>query len=176
MENVMWLNYFDQVPKTTTMKHYLLALPLLSLLFTTAGCYKSKVNHPIGNRREMLTGSSWRIGELRDNGNVVSPGCKTDDTWVFSSDGGTGYIDDGMDRCSAEDNTTFNYSVTGDQRFVYILYMSNPTTYGTYHTDSHRLDFEFVYMTENELCVKYYDRGAQTGQEHQYEIRFDRVR
>ena len=156
------------------MKTRLFFLPILILLMASS-CHKDKYNKPIGNRREMLTGSTWRVNEIIEDGASATPTCKLDDLWVFSSDGGNGYLDDGADRCSEEDNTTFTYSVTGDQRFVYLYNMSNPTTYGTHLTDSYRLSFEFLYMTEREMIVKYYDQEGEDGMNHHYKIRFLRV-
>lgn len=160
------------MPKT--MKPKLLFVPLLVLLLA-GSCEREKTNQPVGNRREMLTGSTWRIGQYIVDGVITSPECKTDDLWVFSEDGGNGYIDDGADRCTDEENTTFTYSVTGDQRHLYLYYMSNRTTYGTYMSDSYRLDWDFVYMTERELIVRYYDMNGQDGRGHLYEIRMVRV-
>ena len=160
------------MPKT--MKPKLLFVPLLVLLLA-GSCEREKTNQPVGNRREMLTGSTWRIGQYIVDGVITSPECKTDDLWVFSEDGGNGYIDDGADRCTDEENTTFTYSVTGDQRHLYLYYMSNRTTYGTYMSDSYRLDWDFVYMTERELIVRYYYMNCQDGRGHLYDIRMVRL-
>ena len=156
------------------MKVKLLYVSIL-LLLLAAGCDKDKYNKPIGNRREMVAGSTWRVGEIKDNGTVTSLGCKHDDLWVFSPDGGNGYIDDGNDRCNTEDNTTFSYEVTGDQRSVHMWNMDNKTDYGAHFHETWWLSFEFIYMTESEMIVRYYDDQGLDGRQHHYEIRFVRA-
>lgn len=146
------------------------------LIIAFSSCYKGKYNQPIGDRRVMLIGSTYKIASITDNGVDIALGCKADDIWYFNADGGNGYIDDGTNRCTMNTaNTTYTYGVTGDQRFLYIWNMSDTTTYGTYLTDSYRLDFEITYMTAVELDVKYYDLKGADGKSHQYQIKFMKI-
>lgn len=154
-------------------KNLLLLVPVFLLLALASCTKKSRHNYEIGDRLKMINGTKWRLSNLVDNGKSVPMGCKADDIWVFGVDGHS-YIDDGANSCGVMDSIAFTYGITGDQRFLYLWDMA-AKTYGSYHTDSERLDAEITYFTPTELGIKYYDQGTSPSTSHQYEIAFVRI-
>lgn len=147
----------------------LLSAMLIALSF---GCNKpDKVNQPIGNRSDMLQGSTWRLSSMKDNGSEVGASCKLNDIWIFN-EGGTGSKDDGGDRCTPDDEqvSTFRWFTSGDQRILEI-YQYSGTDYGV-QLDTKWMDWEFTYMTPDELDIKYY--AVINGVGHSYELSFSR--
>lgn len=156
------------------MKKNIFLLAPVFLFLALASCTKeSRHNYEIGDRLKMIQGTKWRITNIVDNGVSAPADCRNDDIWVFNVNG-EGYIDDGGISCGVMDSLAFAYSITGDQRFLYLRDMA-AKTYGSYHTDSERLDTEITYMTSTELGIKYYDQGTNPSTSHQYEIAFARI-
>jgi len=137
----------------------------------TLGCTKPKHNQPIGNRSELLQGSAWNLQIIKDNGEEIGADCKHNDIWHFNS-GGTGMKEDGIERCNPDEPTsTFKWFTSGDQRTLEI-YEYSGTDYGV-QLDTKWMDWEFTYLTEDELDVKYY--AVIDGVGHSYELSFSRT-
>lgn len=152
-------------------KRLLLIVPICLLMAVTACNKKEDRNRKIGNRQDMIRDTKWRISQFKDNGNVVALGCRADDTWTFIR-GGNGSIEDGDQRCGTSDPViSFTYSITGDQRNLYIANMSQPA-YGSYFTDGNRIDFDIRYMDESTMNVEYYDKGTGNNDAHYIEVSF----
>src|ERR1044072_1631185 len=117
----------------------------------------------------MIKNTTWRVVEMKDNGEVIPLGCKADDRWIFP-DGARGILDDGAESCTEYQTTTFNYGISGDQRDFWIWEADHRTSYGTYVAESIRFKWKIVYMTNNELDVEYYYPGEPGEEQHFYEL------
>jgi hypothetical protein len=109
----------------------LLIIPIASLL---SGCQKY-----IGIRNQTLSRHNWKMTEHLENGIDVLKDCEKDDTYYFYGNQ-SGKVDEGNNICDstivvgsqgqdsivAMHQLDFGWSVTGDQKIIYLYHFGDP--------------------------------------------------
>lgn len=133
-----------------------LLLLFIAILSLSACVKKNNINGRLENRREILMSRSWRIKNIRDNGQymTIEP-CKRDNYYVFDG-GGEGRWEESLNNCFASntpppiDSTDNNDTTTNNDTTINsnVIGQTEPVKTYTHFRWSMISNLQFIYLKD----------------------------